>query len=328
VNILNFIFDPLDTLLSLLIALPGVLLALSAHEAAHGWVANRCGDPTAKLMGRITLNPLKHIDPVGFLCMLFAGFGWAKPVPVDPLLFRNYRKDDLRVSLAGITANLLLFIISFAILMSASTIAYANVPKYGSFDGFIEFVDEGGYVSEDGIALRAFAASYEDEGETHIAVFDKGDTVFVYQKKSPIRLLPDTHRTFYYAYTQDEYFKEDNVFGGYRLISTVYGRAASIVYEMVLTFALLNLSLAVFNLIPLPPLDGYHVLNDLVLKRPLFADIKAQRIGTGILFALIMIGNVDPRLDILAIAIDFVQTNMTGIFAKGWYALMNIINII
>ena len=70
------------------------------------------------------------------------------------------------------------------------------------------------------------------------------------------------------------------------------------------------------------------MLNDLVLKRPLFADIKAQRIGTGILFALIMIGNVDPRLDILSIAMNFIRTSATEFFAKGWYALMNIINII
>ena len=91
--LLDLFNNPMDTLLSLLISLPGIFLALSAHEAAHGWVALKCGDPTAKMMGRITLNPLRHIDPVGFLCMLFAGFGWAHPVPVNPNNFRNYRKD-------------------------------------------------------------------------------------------------------------------------------------------------------------------------------------------------------------------------------------------
>ena len=62
--------------------LVAILFSLSVHETAHGFVANKCGDPTAKNLGRLTLNPLKHIDPMGFLCMLVAGFGWAKPVPV------------------------------------------------------------------------------------------------------------------------------------------------------------------------------------------------------------------------------------------------------
>ena len=101
----QFLFDPRGTLLILLIALPGRLLAISAHEAAHGWVADRCGDPTARLMGRVTLNPLKHFDVVGTLCMLVFGFGWAKPVPVNPLNFRNYRRDDLKVALAGVTCS-------------------------------------------------------------------------------------------------------------------------------------------------------------------------------------------------------------------------------
>ena len=80
--------DPKGVLLIFLLALPGRLLAISAHESAHAWVANRCGDPTARLMGRISLNPLKHLDPVGLLMMVLFGFGWAKPVPVNPLNFR------------------------------------------------------------------------------------------------------------------------------------------------------------------------------------------------------------------------------------------------
>ena len=106
----QLIADPRGVLLFFLLALPGRLLAISAHEAAHGWVAARCGDPTARLMGRVSLNPLKHFDLVGTICLLLFGFGWAKPVPVNPNNFRNYRSDDLKVSLAGITMNLLLFL--------------------------------------------------------------------------------------------------------------------------------------------------------------------------------------------------------------------------
>lgn len=103
--------SPMEYLTQLMLRLPAVLIAICMHESAHGWVANRCGDPTARLMGRITLNPVKHFDPVGMLCLVFFGVGWAKPVPINPLHFRNYRKDDLKVSLAGVTMNLILALV-------------------------------------------------------------------------------------------------------------------------------------------------------------------------------------------------------------------------
>ena len=104
----EFFRDPKGMLIFFLLAFPGRILALSLHEFAHAWVANRCGDPTAKMMGRMTVNPLKHLDPLGTILMLVVGFGWAKPVPVNPRNYRNYRRDDLKVSLAGVTMNLLL----------------------------------------------------------------------------------------------------------------------------------------------------------------------------------------------------------------------------
>lgn len=99
----NLISDPL----SLLYTLPGILIGLTVHEWAHAFAADRLGDPTAKNLGRMTLNPLAHIDLFGFLCLLLVGFGWAKPVPVNSRNFKNFRRDDIIVSLAGITTNLI-----------------------------------------------------------------------------------------------------------------------------------------------------------------------------------------------------------------------------
>ncbi len=93
---------------SILLSLPIVLLALSLHELAHGYVAYRCGDPTAKHYGRLTLNPLRHLDPVGFGCMLLVGFGWANPVPVNSRYFRKPKRDMILTALAGPVSNLLL----------------------------------------------------------------------------------------------------------------------------------------------------------------------------------------------------------------------------
>lgn len=93
---------------SLLLSLPVVLLALSLHEFAHGYVAYRCGDPTAKNYGRLTLNPLRHLDPIGFGCMLLVGFGWANPVPVNARYFKKPRRDMILTALAGPISNLLL----------------------------------------------------------------------------------------------------------------------------------------------------------------------------------------------------------------------------
>lgn len=100
-----------ELLISLLYTIPAVLIALTAHEFAHAYVANLNGDPTAKNLGRMTLNPIVHIDIWGLICMIVFGFGWAKPVPVNPRNFRNYRKGEISVSLAGVTANLILAIL-------------------------------------------------------------------------------------------------------------------------------------------------------------------------------------------------------------------------
>ncbi len=90
-----------------------ILIALSVHEAAHGLVAHWLGDPTARDNGRLTLNPIAHLDPIGTLLFIIIGFGWGKPVPIDPRYFSHPKRDTALVSLAGPTSNLLLAIISF-----------------------------------------------------------------------------------------------------------------------------------------------------------------------------------------------------------------------
>ena len=113
-----------DILIELLISIPAVLLCLSVHEAAHGFAANALGDPTAKNAGRLTLDPIHHLDPIGTICLLLFHVGWAKPVPVDVRYFKKPRRDIALVSLAGSLSNFLLALIALflqRIFMSGSS---------------------------------------------------------------------------------------------------------------------------------------------------------------------------------------------------------------
>ena len=105
-------YDPVGTLLEIAFMIIALFLSLILHEIGHGYVALKCGDPTAKLMGRLSLDPRKHLDPIGMICMFFLGIGWAKPVPINPYNFRNRNRDMILVSFAGICVNLILFLIS------------------------------------------------------------------------------------------------------------------------------------------------------------------------------------------------------------------------
>ncbi|MFQ5428417.1 MAG: site-2 protease family protein [Thermodesulfobacteriota bacterium] len=120
-------------ILRLLLFAPPVLFALTLHECSHAWVAMRMGDPTAKSMGRVTLNPLKHLDPIGTIALFVSGiFGWAKPVPVNPANFRDPAKGMLWVSLAGPLSNVFLAAV-FAIslrLMDFITIPFVSTTPY------------------------------------------------------------------------------------------------------------------------------------------------------------------------------------------------------
>ncbi|MFR2150528.1 MAG: site-2 protease family protein [Christensenellales bacterium] len=204
-----------------------VLIGLCCHEWGHAYVAYRCGDDTAKRAGRLTLNPLRHLDPVGTILMFFVGFGYAKPVPVNPYHFRGDRnRDDFLVSIAGITVNLILFVLFtyLAVLCSAfmwdkQFIAYNGLSKVVSYEYNAVWSVIAGTARQDFGAVIA---------QSWLVPF--------------VRLS---------AYT-----------------------------------ALVNLNLAVFNLIPLPPLDGYHVVNDLIFKGRYQLSQKAFRIGMLIVLVL------------------------------------------
>lgn len=197
--------DPIGFILYLFNLLVTVLLSLILHEVAHGYVAYRCGDATAKWMGRLSLDPRKHLDPIGTICMLLFGIGWAKPVPVNPRNFRNYRRDDFLVSIAGIVTNLSLFLLCTALLVGVNKVT--------------------------------------------------GDVLDVM-----------AHPWLQY------------------------------VQRFLLSMATFNLSLAVFNFLPIPPLDGYHIFNDLLFRGRFQLSGQAFRVAQVVLLLLCFSGLLSELL--------------------------------
>ena len=120
--------DMQSWVISILLTLPIVLLSLSLHETAHGYAAYKLGDPTARALGRLTLSPLKHLDPVGFISMLVFGFGWAKPVPINSRYFKKPRRDIALTALAGPASNLLLALVFLLLLRFVGYGVLARVP--------------------------------------------------------------------------------------------------------------------------------------------------------------------------------------------------------
>ncbi|MDP3695784.1 MAG: site-2 protease family protein [Desulfocapsaceae bacterium] len=116
-----------ESILQFIILAPPLLLALTVHEFAHGYVAFRLGDPTAQASGRLTLNPLKHLDPLGTIAFFIFHFGWAKPIPVNPAYFKDPQKDMLWVALAGPITNLVLAVIS-ALMVKAVMLLAQSIP--------------------------------------------------------------------------------------------------------------------------------------------------------------------------------------------------------
>jgi Zn-dependent protease len=183
----------------ILIQAPVILLSLTIHEYAHGWVANKLGDPTAEQMGRLTLNPIAHLDVLGTILMFVVGFGWAKPVPINPINFKDPKKGTLLVAIAGPLSNL-------ATAIVAGLILSAMIPKMIT-----------------------------------------GELVFA---------------------------------GAYAVIPVII--ILALVY---------GIALAVFNMLPIPPLDGSRVLYAVLPQRELRVYRQFEPYGVLVLFGLFIFGS-------------------------------------
>lgn len=254
--------DPIWFLEYSLYRIPAVLIAMVLHEWAHGYAALRCGDPTALRMGRLTLNPLKHLDPLGAFFMFFMGFGWAKPVPVNASNFKRPRRDDLLVSVAGVTVNFLIFILSTLALVFLSR----QLWQPWLFD-MVPFQEVVGF--QDCDAGSVFCGLRSDG--------------------SPFSIL------FAILGGNGPVFSSLNLFARPGLLWAV--RLAGHV-------SLINIGIAIFNLVPIPPLDGYHVLNDLVLKGNLFASGQIANIGRLAVYVLMFTGVLGNAMNFAVNAIQ------------------------
>lgn len=253
--------DPADFGVYIVCLIVTVLLSLILHECAHGWVALRCGDPTAKMMGRLTLNPLKHLDPIGTVCMFLLGFGWARPVPVNPRNYRDPRHDDFLVSVAGIALNLTLFI-----LCTALCVVGTRVLLNGALDVSIPNV---------GVAP----------------------------------LLPEE-----LAVEGTEYFQ---LVGDLIVYGGLQGYAVSsnmpwLLYGVRFLFMMqqINLSLAIFNLLPIPPLDGYRLLNN-ALRGRLRMSVQVYQVIRFAMLALMLTGWLGRGLSVVT---GTLNDAVTGLF--------------
>lgn len=122
---------------AILLALPGMLIGLVFHEFSHAWMANKMGDPTPREFGRLTLNPLRHLDIIGTLALVFLRFGWAKPVPINPNNFRNPRRGIILVSLAGPGSNLILAVFFALLFRLLSYLIPIDTPLVALFKGIV-----------------------------------------------------------------------------------------------------------------------------------------------------------------------------------------------
>lgn len=127
-----------DTLIQFLFVVPCVLIALTFHEFAHGYMAYKLGDPTAKNFGRLTLNPLKHLDPIGTICMIFFHFGWAKPVPINSRYFKKPRRDMALTAAAGPIMNFILALFGVLVCRILTRI-FVAFPAQSDFVYYIQY---------------------------------------------------------------------------------------------------------------------------------------------------------------------------------------------
>lgn len=151
-----------------------VLFSLSMHEFAHAFVANKNGDNTARLQGRLTLNPFKHIDLLGILAFLFIGFGWAKPVEINPLKFRNYKKGMFLTSIAGIVTNLIIGFIFSMFVSLLMPVMFENMFYQYSYYLFYFFT-----IINISLAVFNLLPIYPLDGFKAIATYMKHDNKFL-----------------------------------------------------------------------------------------------------------------------------------------------------
>ena len=285
--------DPRGTIIILLYQIPAILIALTLHELSHGYVAYRCGDPTAKMMGRLSFNPLKHLDPIGTLFMLLFGFGWARPVPVNPRNYKHYRRDDLLVSIAGITMNFCLFFMTMLLLTGINQLLWKpELWTLGSLTTPKEFL------SFQGMNFYAVLS-----GDNTVIVENASQYVLSVTGNSA-RLSPLTPTLFRSMSIATDgagayYFAVEGLNEYLRFPWLIY------VQRFLMFFARINLSLAIFNLIPIPPLDGYHVVNDIFLRGRLHIPAKVMSVLMIGMLALFYFTNIFSTA--ISAAVYFVQ---------------------
>jgi Zn-dependent protease len=216
-----------NEIISLLLMIPGVLLTLAVHECAHGWMSYQLGDPTARNLGRLTLNPIKHIDPIGFLCMVFFRFGWAKPVPVNARYYKKPRRDMALVAAAGPLSNVIMMVAAL-FLVYLSYFIYAVSAK------------------------DAYSFGY-----------------------------------FWYLWQGAE---------GFLFPEAVGAKLMFLWFTFLMNLAILNASLAVFNLLPIPPLDGSRIAFIFLPVKFYFGIMRYERYIQIAMFALLWIGVFDEIL--------------------------------
>ena len=142
-NLLSAGFIMAAGLIDWLLMAVAVLISIILHEIAHGYVALWNGDPTAKMQGRLTVNPIKHFDVIGFLMLMVCGFGYAKPVPVNPFNFKHQKRGIFTVAIAGVTVNLLLAFVAsgFMVLMNLMAVWFpGGVGVFGGFESFFLYL--------------------------------------------------------------------------------------------------------------------------------------------------------------------------------------------